>query len=67
MVSITAYTAGNQLLAPESMRTNLFDYDELLETMIRVLTSGQGLAQLTALADPWEPEAPEVATAEDII
>lgn len=59
MANITAFNAGNQLsiqLLPESMSANLFDYDELVKTMIRVLTTGpERLAQLAALADPWEP------------
>jgi len=41
------------------------DYDELVEIMIRVLTTGpERLAQLAALADPWEPSN---ATTEELI
>jgi hypothetical protein len=47
------------------MRASLFDYDELVETMIRVLTTGpERLAQLAAIADPWEPSN---ATTEELI
>jgi hypothetical protein len=49
----------------ESMRASLLDYDELVEIMIRVLTTGpERLAQLAALADPWEPSK---ATTEELM